>query len=106
MKKTRAKKAAMPKAVHARPKRRAPLPDALPDIVPIERPTPKEPPAPALEVAGGKARRRLDRPSRKRFAGGGGVSGRPTPSLAEASEYGWTVDNYPPRDFLKHGKIR
>jgi hypothetical protein len=41
----------------------------------------------------------------KRFAGGGGVSGRPTPSLAEASELGWTVDNYPPRDLLKLGKI-
>ena len=33
----------------------------------------KEPPAPALEVVGDKARRRLDRPSRKRFAVGGGV---------------------------------
>ena len=69
----------------------------LPDVAPVEQPTNKEPPAPALEVIGNKARRRLDRPSRKRFAGGGGVSGRPTPSLAEASELGWTVDNYPPR---------
>jgi len=102
MKKTRAKKPAMPKVVHARPKRKA----SLPEVVTVEHPANKEPPAPALEVVGGKARRRLDRPSRKRFAGGGGVSGRPTPSLAEASEYGWTVDNYPPRDFLKHGKIR
>ena len=75
-------------------------------LYPCEEPTNKEPPAPALEVTGNKARRRLDRPSRKRFAGGGGVSGRPTPSLAEASELGWTVDNYPPRDLLKHGKIR
>ena len=83
MKKSRAKKPAMPKAVDARPKRKASLPEIMP-----------------------KARRRLDRPSRKRFAGGGGVSGRPTPSLAEASEFGWTVDNYPPRDLLKHGKIR
>lgn len=106
MKKTRAKKPTMPKAVHARPKRRASRPDALPDVAAVEQPTNKEPPAPALEAVGNKARRRLDRPSRKRFAGGGGVSGRPTPSLAEASELGWTVDNYPPRDLLKHGKIR
>ena len=102
MKKIRAKKPAPPMAVQARPKRRAPLPE----VGAVEQPTNKEPPAPALEVIGSKARRRLDRPSRKRFAGGGGVSGRPTPSLAEASEFGWTVDNYPPRDLLKRGKIR
>jgi hypothetical protein len=102
MKKSRAKKLAMQKAVHAVPKRKA----SLPEIVPVERPANNEPPTLALEVVGNKTRRRLDRPSRKRFAGGGGVSGRPTPSLAEASELGWTVDNYPPRDLLKHGKIR
>ena len=106
MKKTRAKKPAMPKTVHARPKRKAFPPDALPDVAPVERPTNKEPPAAALEVEGGKARRRLHRPSRKRFAGGGVVGEGSTPSLAEASEFGWTVDNYPPRDLLKHGKIR
>ena len=106
MKKARAKKPAMPKAIRARPKRKASRPDAFHEVVPIERPTNKEPPAPALEVIGDKARSRPHRPSRKRFAGGGGVSGRPTPSLAEASELGWTVDNYPPRDLLKHGKIR
>ena len=65
MKKTRAKKPAMPKAVHARPKRRASRPDALPDVAPVEQPTNKEPPAPALEAVGNKARRRLDRPSRQ-----------------------------------------
>ena len=81
--------------------------DALPDVAPVEQPTNKEPPAPALEVVGDKARRRLDRPSRKRFAAGGGIVGEgSTPSLAEASEFGWTVDNYPPRDLLKRGKIR
>ena len=78
MKKARAKKPAMPKAVHARPKRKASRPDAFPDVAPVERPANKEPPAPALEVVGDKARRRLDRPSRKRFAVGGGVS-RPGP---------------------------
>jgi hypothetical protein len=101
MKKTRARKPAMPKAVHARPKRKASLPDALP----VEEPTNKEPRPAALEVVGDKARRRPHRAARrKEFAGGGGVSG-PTPSLAEASRDGWTVDNYPPRH-LKHGKIR
>jgi hypothetical protein len=107
MKKSRAKKLAMQKAVHARPKRKASRPDALPDVMPVERPANEEPPAPALKVVGDKARRRLDRPSGKRFAAGGGVIDKgSTPSLAEASEYGWTVDNYPPRDLLKHGKIR
>ena len=102
MKKARAKKHAAPKAVHTRPKRKA----ARPEVMPVEGPTNKEPPAPALEVVGNKARRRLDRPSGKRFAGGGGVIGKgSTPSLAEASELGWTVDNYPPRDLLKRGKI-
>jgi hypothetical protein len=62
--------------------------------------------APALEVVGDKARRRLDRSSRKRFVDGGVVGEGSTPSLAEASELGWTVDNYPPRDLLKHGTIR
>ena len=107
IKRSHAKKPAMSKAVHARPKRKPPLPDALPDIVPIERPANNKPPTLALEVVGNKARRRLDRPSRKRFAGGGGVREGSTPSLAEASEFGWTVDNYPPRDLLKQqGKIR
>ena len=107
MKKTRAKKPAMPNVVHTRPKRRASRPDALPDVVPVERPANEKPPAPALEVVGDKVRRRLDRPSRKRSAVGGGIVGEgSTPSLAEASELGWTVDDYPPRDLLKRGKIR
>ena len=107
MKRNRTKTPKAPKVVHARPKRRASRPDALPDVAPVEQPTNKEPPAPALEAVGNKARRRLDRPSGKRFAAGGGVIGRgSTPSLAEASEYGWTKDNYPPRDLLKQqGKI-
>ena len=95
MKKTRAKKPAMPKAVHARTKRKASRPDALPDVAPVERPTDREPPAPALEVVGGKARRRLDRPSGKRFAGGGGVT-RPGPSLSLAqASAGMTPDDLP-----------
>ena len=103
MKKTRAKKPTPPKAVQARAKRRAAHLSPRSGLSSNPPTRSRRLPHSKRSAEGAQAlrpsiaqalcwRRRRERTT--------------TPILAEASELGWTVDNYPPRDLLKHGKIR